>query len=95
MPIAVLFWLWAHWVLFKLWRQGAITRNADDKYTVSGRLEKVDDETIEITELPIRKWTIDYKAMLESWLIATEKVPASIKVCFQYKQVSKSIVISC
>lgn len=47
---------------------------------MSGQLEKIDDETIEITELPIRKWTIDYKAMLDSWVTATDKVPATIRV---------------
>lgn len=59
--------------------QGTITRIADDKFTVSGQLEKIDDETIEITELPIRKWTIDYKAMLDGWVTATDKVPATIR----------------
>lgn len=63
---------------------GTITRIADDKFSVSGTLEKVDDETIEVTELPIRKWTIDYKAMLDAWVTATDKVPASIKVSFTF-----------
>ncbi|CED85182.1 dna topoisomerase ii [Phaffia rhodozyma] len=58
---------------------GTITRNADDKYTVSGRLEKTDDETVVVTELPIRKWTIDYKAMLEAWIAGTDKTEPLIK----------------
>jgi DNA topoisomerase-2 len=53
----------------------------EDRYKVSGKIEKLDDNTIEITELPIRSWTQSYKEQLESWVQGTEKVPAFIKVC--------------
>ena len=44
-------------------------------------MRKLDDNTIEVTELPIRSWTQNYKEMLEEWLVGTEKTPACIKVC--------------
>jgi DNA topoisomerase-2 len=47
---------------------------------VSGIVRKIDDTTIEITELPIRTWTQNYKDMLESWLTGTDKTPVFIKV---------------
>lgn len=42
-------------------------------------MKKIDDTTIEITELPVRKWTQDYKEMLEEWVNGTDKVPATLK----------------
>lgn len=33
---------------------------------VSGMIEEVNEQTFRITELPIRKWTQDYKQFLES-----------------------------
>lgn len=44
-------------------------------------IERLDDSTVEITELPIRTWTQNYKEMLESWVAGTEKQPAWVKVC--------------
>lgn len=34
-------------------------------YTVSGIINQIDDTTLEITELPLKKWTQDYKEFLE------------------------------
>ena len=34
-------------------------------YTVSGIINQLDDSTLEITELPLKKWTQDYKEFLE------------------------------
>ncbi|KAI3445041.1 hypothetical protein Pfo_001706 [Paulownia fortunei] len=42
------------------------TKEAGISYTVSGIIEEVDETTLRITELPIRKWTQDYKEFLES-----------------------------
>lgn len=58
---------------------GSIERIEEDKYRVSGKLEKTSDTTIEITELPLRKWTQDYKDMVEAMTQSTDKVPAVIK----------------
>jgi hypothetical protein len=66
--------------------KGTIERVAEDKYKCSGIIKKIDSTTVEITELPIKKWTQDYKEMLEEWIAGTEKVPATVKVCaiFEY-----------
>jgi DNA topoisomerase-2 len=60
--------------------KGSIERTEADKYKISGIIEKIDDTTIEITELPIRKWTQDFKEMLEEMTSGTDKVPSTIKV---------------
>lgn len=59
------------------------TKEAGASYTVSGVVEEVDETTIRVTELPIRKWTQDYKEFLESIMMGNEKVKDPfIKVCF-------------
>jgi DNA topoisomerase-2 len=72
----------SRWVidLDSRWRQGSIERVEQDKYKVSGVLDKVDDHTVEITELPIRKWTQDFKEMLEELTTGTDKTPSTVKV---------------
>lgn len=52
---------------------GSIKRDSDTKYTVEGRIERVDDNTLLIDELPIKKWTQDYKVFLEGLLHGDEK----------------------
>jgi DNA topoisomerase-2 len=46
---------------------GKIVWNNKDRdgYYVYGKFERLDHETIRITELPLRKWTRDYKNFLE------------------------------
>ncbi|KAJ8320492.1 hypothetical protein KUTeg_002079 [Tegillarca granosa] len=59
--------------------KGTIEELSDNKYVVSGEVSIIDDQTIEITELPIRTWTQVYKEeVLEPMLYGTEKTPASI-----------------
>lgn len=42
-----------------------------------------DDTTLEITELPVRKWTQDYKEFLESLIKPEDKnASALLEVCF-------------
>ncbi|KAH9963556.1 DNA topoisomerase [Russula dissimulans] len=52
------------------WRgfKGTIKKTGDHKYDVTGIAAKVNDTTIEITELPIHKWTQTYKADLEAMI---------------------------
>lgn len=45
--------------------QGEIEDNGKNGFTVTGAYEVKDETTIEITELPIGKWTRDYKNFLE------------------------------
>lgn len=50
----------------------------DNKYEITGIIRKVNDTTVEVTELPIHKWTQTYKAELES--MVGEKNDGAIKV---------------
>ncbi|KAL3815095.1 hypothetical protein ACJIZ3_016363 [Penstemon smallii] len=42
------------------------TKEVGFSYTVTGVIEEVDETTLRITELPVRRWTQDYKEFLES-----------------------------
>uniref|UniRef100_A0ACD5YS87 Uncharacterized protein n=1 Tax=Avena sativa TaxID=4498 RepID=A0ACD5YS87_AVESA len=42
-------------------------------YTITGVIEEVDDNNLKITELPVRRWTADYKDFLESMCPAGAK----------------------
>jgi len=44
----------------------------DNNNVVHGKFKKVDHETLEITELPLRKWTRDYKNFLETLDFVTD-----------------------
>merc|ERR1719181_2171269 len=48
--------------------KGSILANASEagKFEVVGHVEKKSDTVLEITEIPIRKWTQDYKEFLET-----------------------------
>ncbi|EGO19472.1 hypothetical protein SERLADRAFT_453445 [Serpula lacrymans var. lacrymans S7.9] len=52
------------------WRgfKGTIKKVGDYKYDVIGVARKINDTTVEITELPIHKWTQNYKAELEAMI---------------------------
>ena len=43
------------------------------KFQCTGIAKKIDSKTIEVTELPVRKWTDDYKKQLEDWVVGAEK----------------------
>eukprot|EP00043_Microstomoeca_roanoka_P011493 m.108253 g.108253 ORF g.108253 m.108253 type:complete len:1678 (-) comp15211_c0_seq2:413-5446(-) len=58
--------------------EGDIIHKGADKYLVRGKLTKVDDNTIEITELPIRVWTQPYKEFLETLVQDDGKKPPQI-----------------
>nr|ADL09409.1 DNA topoisomerase II [Omphalotus nidiformis] len=62
------------------WRgfKGEIKQTAKNKYDVTGVVTKVDDTTVEITELPIHKWTQTFKTELETMLVG-EKGEGSVK----------------
>lgn len=49
-------------------------------YAVLGTVRRVDDVTVEVTELPVKKWTQDYKQFLESMTVgASDEKGAFIK----------------
>ena len=62
------------------WRgfKGTIKKVGEHKYEVVGVARKINDTTVEITELPIHKWTQSYKAELEAMI--GEKGDGVIKV---------------
>ncbi|KAG8785302.1 DNA topoisomerase 2 [Serendipita sp. 397] len=43
------------------------------KFMCSGRAEVIDEKTIKVSELPIRKWTDDYKKQLEDWVVGADR----------------------
>lgn len=53
------------------WRgfKGEIKQVAKQKYDATGIITKIDKETLEITELPIHKWTASFKAELDQMMI--------------------------
>lgn len=57
----------------------ATGRDMTPSYVISGRVEVVDDSTIVISELPVGKWTTDYKQYLESILIGAPSTKESNK----------------
>lgn len=48
---------------------GSIEEETPDRYKVKGIWRRVSHDCIEVTELPIRKWTQDYKDFLEGLLL--------------------------
>lgn len=63
---------------------GTIERVEADKYRVSGKIEKISDTTVEISELPLRKWTNDFKDMIEEMRQGTDKTPATVNELDEY-----------
>lgn len=52
------------------WRgfKGEVKKVGEHKYDVTGIAEKVDDTTVRVSELPIHKWTVSFKAELEAMI---------------------------
>ncbi|GAA5893645.1 hypothetical protein JCM6882_007868 [Rhodosporidiobolus microsporus] len=64
--------------------RGTIEKGDKEGYKCSGTIERLDDSTVEVTELPIRTWTQNYKEMLESWVAGTDKQAAWVKDYKEY-----------
>ncbi|CAK9439862.1 uncharacterized protein LODBEIA_P39620 [Lodderomyces beijingensis] len=62
---------------YKGWT-GEIEKIGPQKYKVSGRIEQINDNTLEITEIPVKTWTNSVKEFLLAGF-GTEKTPAWIK----------------
>lgn len=58
--------------------EGTIEQNGEDKFKVLGRIEQIDNTTLEITEIPVKTWTNNMKEYLISGL-GTDKVKPWIK----------------
>ena len=58
--------------------KGTVTQTAPDKFKFSGIIKQTGDNEVEITELPVRMWTQDFKDKLVE-IIKAEKIPSFIK----------------
>jgi DNA topoisomerase II len=52
---------------------GTISLEEPGKYQVMGIIQRLDATTLHVTELPVRTWTQDFKAMLDKMLVPGEK----------------------
>ncbi|KAI0029066.1 type II DNA topoisomerase [Vararia minispora EC-137] len=52
------------------WRgfKGTVKKTGENKYDVTGCVRRLDDTSVEITELPIHRWTQNYKQELEGMI---------------------------
>lgn len=67
---------------------GEVVNLGGDRFKFSGIIKETGDKEVEITELPIRTWTQDFKDKLEE-IIKAEKVPSFIKDYKDYNTHSK------
>ena len=58
--------------------KGEVTLLSPDRYKFSGVIKQTDDNEVEISELPVRVWTQDFKDKLVD-VIKAEKSPSWIK----------------
>lgn len=74
------------------------SREGGEKFSVDGIIEKLDDNTVVVTELPVGKWTQDYKEFLEKLMpggnAEKEKAEAKKKKAAEKAASSKSAVNS-
>ncbi|OLY84142.1 DNA topoisomerase 2 [Smittium mucronatum] len=64
--------------------KGTIEYSTPNRYKVTGIIEEVDDNTLRITELPVKTWTQNYKENLEIWRTGNDKVQPIIKDFKEY-----------
>ena len=74
---------------FKNFR-GTIEPLDHQRYVVNGEIASLSDTKMEITELPVRNWTQNYKDMLEGMVTGNEKQAAQIK---DYKDYSTDTTV--
>jgi DNA topoisomerase-2 len=67
---------------FRGWK-GTPEEAGPNRYNFNGVIKEVGNNEVEITELPIRMWTDDFKSKLED-IIKGEKVPSFIKDYKEY-----------
>lgn len=63
--------------------KGAVENVEQDRWKFTGVIQQTGDNEVEITELPIRYWTQDFKDKLED-IIKAEKAPSFIKDYSEY-----------
>jgi len=58
--------------------RGNIEPLGHQRYVVNGEISSLSDTKVEITELPVKTWTNQFKEMLEGMITGNEKTPALI-----------------
>lgn len=76
---------------YKGW-DGDIEQSGPQKYKITGRIEQVGDNEVDITELPVKVWTNNYKEFLLAGF-GTEKTPAWIKDMEEHHTTSIKFVV--
>merc|ERR1712080_484367 len=56
------------------WEGKLISNATRTKYAMEGLIEKVDDSNLLISELPVGRWTSDYKEKVLDKMIETRKI---------------------
>ena len=79
------------------WRgfKGSIKKVGDHKYDVTGIINKIDDTTVEITELPIHKWTQSYKVELEAMMGEKGDGPVKVGISTMFSYMTFLIHATC
>lgn len=72
---------------FRGWT-GEVEQLGEDRFKFTGTIAETGDNEVEVTELPIRVWTQDFKDRLEE-IIKAEKMPSFIKDYTEYNTPSK------
>ncbi|KAG9675329.1 type II DNA topoisomerase, partial [Aureobasidium melanogenum] len=72
---------------FRGWK-GDVEDIGNGRFKFTGTIEHKDNNTVEVTELPVRFWTQDFKAHLEE-IIKAEKTPSFIKDYSEYNTPEK------
>ncbi|TGZ83657.1 DNA topoisomerase II [Ascodesmis nigricans] len=72
---------------FRGWT-GQMERLSEHKFKFTGTIRQIDALTVEVTELPIRMWTQQFKEKLED-IIKAEKTPSWIKDYVDYNSPTK------
>lgn len=67
---------------FRGWT-GETEQLSDERFKFAGKIRKVSDTEVEVTELPVRYWTQDFKDKLEE-ILKAEKIPSFIKDYTEY-----------
>jgi DNA topoisomerase-2 len=75
--------------------KGTISKLTEDRILIKGIYEKVAEDKIRVTELPVGYWTEDFKELLEHWINPGEdkdktKIPPIIK---DYEDMSKDTTV--
>ncbi|KAK8484332.1 hypothetical protein V6N11_047370 [Hibiscus sabdariffa] len=78
--------------------RGTIEQTASNEsgitYTITGAIEEVNESTLKIKELPIRRWTQDYKELLESIITSKDSFIKEFKQFSDDKTVDFEIIMT-